>query len=90
MKKIMTLLAVLLFCPSAFAAGLADGTSELSAIKTWLYGAMGVAAFIYLMYYIVMAKLDKKQWGDVLMALVQVSLAGGALTAVTWAWAIFA
>ncbi|WP_394213462.1 TrbC/VirB2 family protein [Enterovibrio calviensis] len=75
---------------SALAAGLSAGTDELNALKTWLYGALGVIAFIYLMYYVVMAKLEKKQWGDVLMALVQVSLAGGALTAVSWAWAIFA
>lgn len=64
-------------------------TDTATDIKMGLYGLLGVGCFSYLMYHIIMAKMGKEQWSDVLMALGHVVLAGGSLVAVSWAWNIF-
>lgn len=71
------------------AGGLASATTEANAIKVWLYGFLGVAVFVYVMYFVIMAMLEKKQWADVLMALGKSAVAGGSLAGVTWAWGIW-
>ncbi|EPN0316289.1 TrbC/VirB2 family protein [Vibrio vulnificus] len=87
------LLAVSCFALSspAFAnGGFSKATDVAEDIKVELYAFLGVVVFIYLMYNVIMAKLGKQQWSDVLIALGHVALAGGVIAGATWAWNIFA
>lgn len=71
----------------AFAAnGLEKATTEISEIKTWAYAFLGIVVFVYLIYLVIMALLDKKQWADVLQGLMYVALAGGIVVGGEWAW----
>ncbi|EAT0039945.1 conjugal transfer protein [Salmonella enterica] len=58
-------------------------------MKTWLFTFTGVGALVYLLYNIVMAFMERKSWGDVGMALVYCTLAGGAVVGGTWALDLF-
>ncbi|MBI6621563.1 hypothetical protein YA0783_25070 [Pseudomonas corrugata] len=75
----------------AFAAGggLNAFNSEATSWKTWGYSVLGIICMIYLMYNVVMAMWDKKQWSDVVMALVYTAAAGGILVAGAYMWAIW-
>ncbi|EIO8946027.1 conjugal transfer protein [Salmonella enterica] len=44
---------------------------------------------VYLLYNIAMAFMERKSWGDVGMALVYCTLAGGAVVGGTWALDLF-
>jgi hypothetical protein len=72
-----------------FAGGLSDATDAANEAKTWAYGFLGVIVFLFLIYKVIMALIDKETWGDVLMALGKVAMAGGVIVAAEWAWAIF-
>ncbi|EAB9751978.1 conjugal transfer protein [Salmonella enterica subsp. salamae] len=77
---------------SGFAAaggGLGSATNALANVKTWLFGFVGIAALVYMLYCIAMALMERKSWGDVGMALVYCSLAGGAVVGGTWALELF-
>lgn len=69
--------------------GLEAGTDQANDLKTWAYGFLGVAVFLYLMYLVIMALMDKRQWSDVLQGLGYVAAAGGILVAGAWAWSIW-
>lgn len=71
------------------AGGLQAGTSALTNIKTWLFTFVGVGALVYLLYNVAMAFMERKSWGDVGMALVYCTLAGGAVVGGTWALDLF-
>lgn len=73
----------------AFAGGLDDATTALTEIKTWLYGFLGVGAFVYLLYQLGMALMEKNSWADVGMALGKVAAAGGIIIAGEWAYSIW-
>lgn len=81
---------VLLFVGVAHAAGLQSGTDAANNFKTWLFGFLGVVAFIYLMFKGVQAWAEKIQWFDFLTAIAKVAAVGGVLGLTTWAWSIFA
>jgi len=69
--------------------GLGKATAAANEWKTWAYSFLGVVVFLYLMYHVVMALMDKETWNDVLMALGKVAAAGGVLLAGGWAWSIW-
>lgn len=84
--------AVLLLAAGAAIAGgggLAKATTTAAAIQTGLFTFVGACAGSYLLYVGIMAKTDKKTWGDFGMAVVHVSLVGASLALATWAWALF-
>lgn len=81
--------ALLLASDFANASGLDDATTQATTIKTWLYTFLGVCGTIYIMYHVLMAWLDKKQWADVLTAIGQVAIAGAVTALSSWAWAIW-
>ncbi len=83
---VMTAFAV----TNACAGGLQTGTAAVSMFRDWLYGFLGVVAFIYLMYKGVEAWAEKIQWVDFLTAIGKVAAVGGVLGLVQWAWALFA
>lgn len=93
MKQTTQLLAAFLLAllsTSAFAAGgLAAATTQVTDIKTWMYGILGAGVFVYFMYLVIMALFERKQWADVLVGLGYVALAGGSLVGAKWAWDIF-
>lgn len=79
-----------LFVIPAFAGGgLDSGTTALTEIKTWLFTFVGIGALVYLLYNVAMALMERKSWGDVGMALIYCTLAGGALAGGTWALEMF-
>ncbi|EOU8212518.1 TPA: conjugal transfer protein [Raoultella ornithinolytica] len=83
-------LLMAMFAGQVFAGGGLDaGTTALTTIKTWLFTFTGVGALVYLLYNIVMAFMERKSWGDVGMALVYCTLAGGAVVGGTWALDLF-
>ncbi|WP_299496334.1 hypothetical protein [uncultured Shewanella sp.] len=71
------------------AGGLADATTEVTEIQTWLYGISFIFCLIFMIYQIGMAMMDKQQWADVLTAFGKVAIAGGAVVGATWAWGIW-
>lgn len=70
-------------------AGLAEADSALNTIKDWAYGILGIGIFLYLMYHVVMALMNKMSWADVLMAVVYSAVAGGVIVLGEWAWTIW-
>ncbi|MGG5276283.1 hypothetical protein [Pseudomonas syringae pv. coryli] len=71
------------------AGGLDEATNQANEIKTWAYGFLGVGVFLYLIYNVIMALLDKKPWADVLVATAYVGVAGAVLVLGDWAWGIW-
>lgn len=70
-------------------AGLQKGTDAITKIKDWAYLILGTGIFIYLIYLIVMALMNKGSWADVLMGVVYSAVAGGVLVLGDWAWSVF-
>lgn len=88
-RFVMTFLG-LFFVNFAFAAGgLDEATTQANTIKTWAYGFLGVCVFIYLIYLVVMALLDRKQWADVLVGVGYVAIAGAIIVVGEWAWSVW-
>jgi hypothetical protein len=83
------LMLTLLCAFPAFSAGLEDATDAVNEIKDWAYIFLGAFIFVFLIYHVIMAMMDKETWADVMMALVKVAIAGGVIVAAEWAWAIF-
>jgi hypothetical protein len=80
----------LLFANFAMAAGGLDAaTTQATTIKTWAYGFLGVCVFIYLIYLVIMALLDRKQWADVLVGVGYVAIAGAIIVVGEWAWSVW-
>jgi len=71
-------------------AGLQKANTALEEIKGWAYGILGIGIFLYIMYHVVMALMNKGSWADVMMAVVYSAVAGGVLALGDWAWSIFA
>src|SRR5471032_3469974 len=92
MKKVTPLLffAAASASNAVYAAGLQSGTDAATNFKTWLFGFLGVLAFIYLMYKGLAAWAEKAQWFDFLVAIGKVAAVGGVLGLTTWAWSVFA
>jgi Kef-type K+ transport system membrane component KefB len=88
-KLISNVLMLTLFASFANAGGLDDATTAVNTIKVWAYGFLGAVCFVYLIYNVIMALAEKKQWGDVLMALGKVAVAGAVIVLGEWAWSIW-
>lgn len=69
--------------------GLEAAKTEATNLKVWGYALLGILVFLYLMYHVAMALMDKKPWADVVMAVVYVAAAGAVLVVGTWAWGIW-
>ncbi len=69
--------------------GMTTATTTATAITTAFFGFVGACAGGYLLYVGIMAKADKKTWGDFGMAVVHVALVGASLVLATWAWKLF-
>lgn len=84
-------MVAMLFSSMVFAqtGGLAQATTTMNEIKLWGYGFLGVVVFVYLMYNVVMALLDRKQWADVLVAVGYIAIAGAVLVIAEWAWGLW-
>ena len=78
----------LMFADPAF-AGLQTANTKLNEIKVWAYSILGIGIFLYIMYHIIMALMNKGQWSDVVMAVVYSAVAGAAIVLGEWAWSIW-
>lgn len=92
MNKFVPILCILglVLTKTAVAGGLQDGTDAAETFKDWLFGFLGVLAFIYLMWKGLQAWAEKIQWFDFLTAIGKVAGVGGVLVLTGWAWTIFA
>jgi hypothetical protein len=93
LSKTAAAFAVAVVTASAHAGasgGLTKASTAAEEIKTALFTFMGAAAFIYVMYLMIMAFAEKKQWSDVGMGVVHVAIAGAVLGLVAWAWPLMA
>lgn len=80
---------VMLYASTASAGltgGLSTAKSSVSEITTSVYALVGVAAGAYLLWQAVLCWNGKKDWSDMVPALVHVAVAGGSITAAAWAW----
>ena len=88
------LACVVMFYASSASAGLSGGLStaqsSVSEITTAVYALVGVAAGAYLLWQAVLCWNGKKDWSDMIPALVHVAVAGGSITAAAWAWSALA
>jgi len=92
-KKITTvamLFLLSLLSMTALGQGLEEATDAVQEFQDWMYVILGIASVMYIMYNVGMAMSDKKTWGDVGMAIGLVAVAGGSITAATWAFGIWA
>ena len=71
-------------------AGLAKAKTSMTEIKDWAYAILGIGVFLYLIYLVIMALVNKGSWADVGMGVVYVAVAGGVLVLGDWAWSTFA
>lgn len=78
-KNVFLYIFLTLFTASAFAGGLPAGTSALTTGKTWLFSIMAIIALGYLAYNVIFVFIERKTWGDVIVAAIGVSVAGGLL-----------
>ena len=88
-RYILAFLAMFTYQFALAAGGLDEATNQANEIKTWAYGFLGVGVFIYLIYLVVMALLDRKQWADVLVGVGYVAIAGAIIVVGEWAWSIW-
>jgi len=88
--EILLLVSAILLSNFALAGGgLDEATQQANTIKTWAYGFLGVGVFLYMIYNVIMALLNKQPWSDVLMAMVYVTIAGAVIVLTTWAWGVW-
>lgn len=73
----------------AAGGGLTEASSAMTDIKVWAYSFLGICIFVYLIYLVVMALIDKMQWNEVAMGVGKVAACGGIILAGEWAWAIW-
>ena len=88
-RYILAFLTMFTYQFALAAGGLDEATTQANEIKTWAYGFLGVGVFIYLIYLVVMALLDRKQWADVLVGVGYVAIAGAIIVVGEWAWSIW-
>ena len=91
LKNIFFAVLVMAFIPSfAMAAGgLDEATTAIQTFQNWLYGFLGVGVLLYMIYQVILAMLEKQQWGDVFIAVAKVAAAGGSVALASWAWSIW-
>ena len=89
-KKLCYILLLCFVSNMAWAAGGLDASTDaMETIQAWLYGFVGVAALVYMIWNVGMALAGKYQWIDVGMALGYCAIAGGCVVGAEWAYKIF-
>lgn len=66
--------------------GMTTVTSRVDAFTTTALALVGAAAGIYLLYVAVGCWNGKRDWSEMVPALIKVAVAGGAVTAAAWAF----
>lgn len=87
--QVSVLLTVPLVSSSANASALGKLTTILTSWKDELYTLLGILSFLYVMWYAIQAKMERKQWSEVGVAVFQVAIVGGISVAVPFAWTFF-
>ena len=89
MQAVIAVVGMFFFNFAFAAGGLDEATTQVTEIKEWAYTFLGVCVFVYLIYLVVMALLDKKQWADVLVGVGYVAIAGAIIVMGEWAWSVW-
>lgn len=78
-----------LLATSAHASPLSKLTTTLTEWKDEMYTLLGILSFLYVMWYAIQAKMERKQWSEVGVAVFQVAIVGGISAAVPFAFSFF-
>lgn len=70
--------------------GLTTAKTKTQEITTAAYALIGVAAGAYLLWQAVLCWNGKKDWSDMVPAIIHVAIAGAAITLATFAWEMLA
>lgn len=82
----LPLLAMAGSASAGLTEGLTTAKSKTQEITTAAYALIGIAAGAYLLWQAVLCWNGKKDWSDMVPAIIHVAIAGGALTLATFAW----
>ncbi|MFZ3463031.1 conjugal transfer protein [Vibrio harveyi] len=85
----IAMMLVLVCHPAIAAGGLDEGITWVNEVADWAYKLLGAAVFVYSIWMVIMALINKKTWGDVGVSIAQAAGAGGIVAAVTYAWSIW-
>ncbi|EGQ9333586.1 TPA: conjugal transfer protein [Vibrio cholerae] len=88
-KTLAFMLVVAMTTPVYAAGGLDKATNAVENFKFWLYSFLGVCCFVYMLWQVGLALMDKQSWNDVLMAIGKIAIAGGSILAAEFAWSIW-
>lgn len=92
----IAVVAVTMLTPSlawsagGLSGGLDTAKTQVTTIRTALYAIVGIGAGLYLLWQAVLCWNGKKDWSDMVPAIIHVAIAGGAITLATWAWSTLA
>jgi hypothetical protein len=70
--------------------GFNTAQSDTSSFQKWLYTVVGICAMAYLSWVGLKIKAGKATWSDLGVGFIQVAAAGGAVTAGTYFYSMFA
>lgn len=90
----ISLIAVGLLSASLASAGLGSGldtaTTSITELRDKAFIVVGVAAGAYLLWQAVLCWSGKKDWSDMIPAMLHVAIAGSAITLAAWLWTTLA
>ena len=70
--------------------GLDTATNSVTEIRDKAFLLVGVGAGAYLLWQAVLCWNGKKDWSDMIPAMIHVAIAGGSITLATWLWTTLA
>ena len=90
---VVSLLFVVLLVVAAGAiaqqlGGLQAADTAIKNIKVGIYAAIGSFVGLWLLISVVLAKIGKMDWSDVVKHVIWVFIAGGSGALATWAWSL--
>lgn len=91
-QYVFALAVTMLATSNAFAlhGGFSTVTTDTSSLQKWLYAVVGIVALGYLTWICLKIKAQKSTWQDFGVGLFHVAIAGGAVTAGTYFYNMFA
>lgn len=79
-KSILPIIFLFTLSTLSHAAGMSSqGASVARSVMNWLYLLLGIGSTIYLLYILIMIKMQYKGWNDLFMGFVLVVVAGAIL-----------
>lgn len=87
---LLTALMVSSFASAGLGGGLETATNSVTEIRDKAFLLVGVGAGAYLLWQAVLCWNGKKDWSDMIPAMIHVAIAGASITLATWLWTTLA